>query len=555
VSGRLLQILATERYQTRRIRELSTNPLMLTILCVVFHEERKLPTERSELYSRCVRVLLEHWRREIFENEHGQAVQPYDADAAQAVLARMAWWMHSEQDRAAAPLDELAAEAERGLASVSASSGLGRDGAQFIDRMRSEAGLLAKTADGRCGFLHLSFQEYLAATHAAAHGLSKELASQAASSWWQETALLSLRTSEAHCRDFFTELLAVGIAEKDPKLAQQCIDEALFLPPEPFADVLMKSKASRQTAVIRLLRNRLDQLPEVAEIVKTLMKSRTKQVAKAASEAVSYSKLYGAIVSRLTTVTLEKERTLKPGNVWVDDRTGITYVWIPAGTFLMGAGSDEKGHEVQLTQPFWMARYPVTNAQYRQFLKEQGGKVQKSEYLDDRRFNGDDQPIVGVSWDEATTLAEWAGAGLPTEAQWEYACRAGSNKDYCFGNDVKKLGDYAWYEENSNGQTQPVGTKLANDWGLHDMHGNVWEWCQDEIDGGSGRVFRGGGWDFSARGCRSAVRFWLTPSSRGCSLGFRVATVPGTGQAGNQVAEPGTEHATEARRGASGAAP
>ena len=532
MSCRLLKILSTERYQERRIRLLSTNPLMLTILCVVFHEERKLPTERAELYSRCVRVLLEHWRRDIFENENGQDVQPYDADAAQAVLARMAWWMHSEQDRAEAPLDELAAEAERGLASVSASSGLGRDGAKFIDRMRSEAGLLAKTADGRCGFLHLSFQEYLAATHAAAHGLSKELASQAASSWWQETALLSLRTSETHCRDFFTELLAAGVAENDPKLAQQCIDEALFLPPEPFVAVLKdkNTPVKRGIAVLRLLRSRLDQLPEVAEIVETLTNSRKKEVASVATEIVKSLRSLSAIEVAMNNFGRDNNFGRKTGDVWVDERTGITYVWISAGTFLMGDGKEQ--HDVEITQPFWMARYPVTNSQYRRFLHELGEKAKKPAYWDERRFNGDDQPVVGVSWDEAEAFAKWAGEDvrLPTEAQWEYACRAGNKGDFCFGNGEKKLGDYAWYQDNSHRQTQPVGAKLANDWGLHDMHGNVWEWCEDVI-AGSNRVGRGGSWRYSAWYCRSAFRDRNTPGNRDSNLGFRVATVPGTGPA------------------------
>ncbi|MCY2965418.1 MAG: TIR domain-containing protein [Planctomycetota bacterium] len=164
-SQELLDILARPSYQTGRIRELCTNPLLLTILCIVFHEERKLPTKRAELYAHCVRVLLEYWRRDLYKDDMQTGLQPYDAAAAQTVLARLAWWMHLEQDRTAAPLDDLAAEAAKGLARVSADSGLGRDGQAFLKRMRDEAGILAMTGDGagNCGFLHLSFQEYLGA--------------------------------------------------------------------------------------------------------------------------------------------------------------------------------------------------------------------------------------------------------------------------------------------------------------------------------------------------------------------------------------------------------
>ena len=149
------------------MRELCTNPLLLTILCIVFHEERKLPTGRAELYAHCVRVLLEYWRQDIYESGTDTKLKGYDADAAQSVLARVAWWMHQQQDRTAAPVDELAREAERGLTQVAASSGLPRDGRAFLQRMRDEAGILAMEGEGRCGFLHLSFQEYLAAEYAA----------------------------------------------------------------------------------------------------------------------------------------------------------------------------------------------------------------------------------------------------------------------------------------------------------------------------------------------------------------------------------------------------
>ena len=105
IAGPCWTILARPTFQTGHIRELSTNPLLLTILCIVFHEERKLPTGRAELYAHCVRVLLEYWRRDIYTADLGTGLPPYDAEAAQAVLARLAWWMHQEQDRTAAPLD------------------------------------------------------------------------------------------------------------------------------------------------------------------------------------------------------------------------------------------------------------------------------------------------------------------------------------------------------------------------------------------------------------------------------------------------------------------
>jgi formylglycine-generating enzyme required for sulfatase activity len=131
---------------------------------------------------------------------------------------------------------------------------------------------------------------------------------------------------------------------------------------------------------------------------------------------------------------------------------------------------------------------------------------------------------------------------LPTEAQWEYACRAGSKTRYCFGDDEKQLGDYAWYSKNSGNKTHPVGEKKPNAWGLYDMHGNVWEWCQDwwkdgyykesPVDDptgaatGSSRVARGGSWYDPALSCRSAIKILNVPRGRNSILGFRVSRVP-----------------------------
>jgi formylglycine-generating enzyme required for sulfatase activity len=167
-------------------------------------------------------------------------------------------------------------------------------------------------------------------------------------------------------------------------------------------------------------------------------------------------------------------------------------------------------------------------------------------------FKGAENPVEQVSWEDAvefcrklSELSAEKAAGnvyrLPTEAQWEYACRAGTTTQFSFGDDESDLGDYAWYRENSASKAHPVGGKQPNAWGLYDMHGNVWEWCQDWYDDypsgavtdptgpadGSGRVIRGGGWDFIAEICRSAYRSGFGPSFRSLSdCGFRVCLSP-----------------------------
>jgi formylglycine-generating enzyme required for sulfatase activity len=155
--------------------------------------------------------------------------------------------------------------------------------------------------------------------------------------------------------------------------------------------------------------------------------------------------------------------------------------------------------------------------------------------------------VEQVSWEDAqefiTKLNERIGENryrLPTEAEWEYACRSGSSGTYCFGDDESLLGGYAWYYSNSDSKTHPVGERKPNAWGLYDMHGNVWEWCQDWYEdysqgsvidpvgpsSGTIRVYRGGGWFDVAGDCQSANRNWYDPGYRRTFIGLRLAAFP-----------------------------
>jgi len=210
---------------------------------------------------------------------------------------------------------------------------------------------------------------------------------------------------------------------------------------------------------------------------------------------------------------------------------------LPAGSFLMGEVSKRR----QISEPFLLGTYPVTQGEYERVMEATPSK-----------FKGNDRrPVEQVSWFDAiefcnrlskleelppyykvvgtdVTILGGLGYRLPTEAEWEYACRAGSEGAYCFGDDEKQLKQYAWFYENSGGTTHRVGEKQPNDWGLYDMHGNVWEWCWDWYFEGGGsdgsfRVLRGGSWWSLAWPCRSAVRGWYDPEYRGSDLGFRLA--------------------------------
>jgi formylglycine-generating enzyme required for sulfatase activity len=211
---------------------------------------------------------------------------------------------------------------------------------------------------------------------------------------------------------------------------------------------------------------------------------------------------------------------------------GAGWVSVPAGAFWMGSPEgvgnnvDRPRHRVRLTQPFRLRRAPVTNSAYAPF----------DEGFRDRVKTRGAHPAVEVSWFEARLYAAWLGGRLPTEAEWEYACRAGADTSFSFGDDDAALGEHAWFAGNSERTTHEVGTKKANPWGLYDMHGQVWEWCEDRFnaypDGGvidplgdpTGpyRVLRGGTFRSVPDFCRSASRFGDQPGVRDGLVGFRV---------------------------------
>ena len=287
----------------------------------------------------------------------------------------------------------------------------------------------------------------------------------------------------------------------------------------------------------------------------------------------------GTTVIKVTTVdgefTDQCTVTVKgsPGEAY-----GISTVLINAGTYTMGSPnseprwSTEAQHQVTLTRNFHMSTYEITNEQYARFLNENqvgaDGKMATSEtYADEVLINAsnsqsgwlncgvnyasgqwqpvsgkENYPIIFVSWYGAYEYAKWIGGSLPTEAQWEYACRAGTTTICSFGTDRSVLGDYAWYSENSAGSTHPVGEKLPNPWGLYDMYGNVDEWCLDVFvnfgtapatdplitSGATNRVSRGNAWDNAVSSSgkdvnfRSANRGQRAPNTINRAVGFRV---------------------------------
>ena len=237
---------------------------------------------------------------------------------------------------------------------------------------------------------------------------------------------------------------------------------------------------------------------------------------------------------------------------------GMTFVRVPAGRFEMGSPptdpdatpAEKPRHAVTISKPFEIGRHEVTQAQWEAVMGSSPYTSARSNPFYGlpgmaERIRQPANPAT-VSWNDAQAFIAklnqregHRGYRLPTEAEWEYAARAGTTTIYSFGDDVRQLGTYAWFSEDfATGSTHPVGSKSPNAWGLYDVHGNAWEWVQDWYDesyyarspatdptgpsSGKGKVVRGGSWHVTSGSWRTAFRKSYEPDYRGISIGFRV---------------------------------
>lgn len=253
------------------------------------------------------------------------------------------------------------------------------------------------------------------------------------------------------------------------------------------------------------------------------------------------------------------------------DGSRIELVYVRSGVFTMGGVDapvlgweiDERPeHRIEISKGYYLGRVKVTRGMFAVFVKATGYKTDAEKvgralgspgggawaemtglnWQSPNFAQTDDHPVICVSWNDAKAFCDWAskktgrGVRLPTEAEWEYACRAGTRTRWSFGDDEARLGDYGWYGGNAGGQTHPLGQKMPNAWSLYDTHGNAWEWCEDWAGpyqgdatdptgptAGDRRLLRGGGWHSQSAALRSAFRCPDDPAARSSDYGFRVA--------------------------------
>jgi len=503
-----------EQLVTPRLYSLTHNPLLLSVICLVHRRRGGLPEERWLLYHEVVQVLLERWRKLTHRLE-----VPFSTAEAWKVLESLAWWMHDQPGRTHAnqqalvgPVTEALERAE--LASVSAE--------RFLTVIRDASGVLAGWNGDTFGFVCTCLQEHLAAQAIRARAseepaLLERLAERLGDGWWQEVILLTLMQDEPALFVRFMEALVRQ--PEAPKWADA------RLPEDPVAMFGRRGKlGARERGVWpharwgppRLASSRFeqlerqlsamdvieDELPQLFAELKRALPRHPSQTVRAWwlawRERRRRQELLAALVPVRRTPWIEHEQA----------RTGDDPR--PAGA----------------PASVLLARYPVTNEQFTEYLAANPA-APKPRFWAYEEYNQPRQPVVGVSWREASAYCKWAGLSLPTESEWEHACRAGSTTQYSLGDHEQDLARAGWYGDNSGGRLHAVGEKEPNDFGLFDMHGNVYEWCsadrapEDRPGDEPACVIRGGSFRSPAHHARSGHRFAYPPEVRGLLVGFR----------------------------------
>jgi formylglycine-generating enzyme required for sulfatase activity len=343
-------------------------------------------------------------------------------------------------------------------------------------------------------------------------------------------------------------LIAEGKAKEALKLLVPYRETQLITNRKEILGKLERIVAAENELVAMVKEANADGVIDLQEIIS--LSQRAREYLKVNPKHDAINKLSDELLTRLASVPSESLATLSPEDLsqlqpMLDKLTqsapvlvnsiGMKLRFVPAGRFQMGVG--EESVTVTLTKPFFIGVYEVTQEEYERVMG-----------TNPSYYKGASNPVEKISWIDATEFCRRLSASpeekragrsyrLPTEAEWEYACRAGTTTRYSFGDDDSRLDQYAWFSTNSNYATHPVGEKTPNPWGIYDMLGNVWEWCfdwygqypQQEVtdpvgpNEGSLRVCRGGAWFSDFPQCQSAFRLGLGPMNGTYLNGFRVA--------------------------------
>jgi hypothetical protein len=499
--GRFAAEFLADVQQRQDIRELLSNPRLLTAVCISFNEGKRLPQDRHELYVRIIDTVLNASFRGIPQIE-----------LHRNCLGVIAYAMHTgeglRESRSTPRAEAMVSEVDRALSSYLEKRRYSEEGllgvTQTREKLLSDSGLLVTRDENRAAFCHLSIQEHLAAQWLLDREeveLADVFVARSAVREWRHTLSFA-----------FGALLA---RSAEPTKAVQLLESLLEW---MTLDSVRLQVVIADCLQVLLGRDRLRE-PSQQKFREACLAAIDREVELADRHILGLA--LGRIGDPRIVVDLRSH----------DSRA---FVRIEAGEYAYQEGRQTIEH------PFLLSRYPVTNSQYHEFMKDKGYEerrfwsdegwawkeqenITEPDYWRYPLWNVSNQPVVGVSWYEAEAFCHWAGGQLPSERQWEAAARGAQGRKYPWGD--------SWTDgicnssESRLGMTSTVGLfpqSRTPEGGLEDLAGNVWEWCEDQ-EWGSSRVFRGGSWYGPAWLCQSAYLDGDDPSSRYDYLGFRVA--------------------------------
>lgn len=506
---------------TPRLWDLAGRAFLLALICLVYDEDGDIGQNRSSLYERATYYLEK-------SRIGGQLSKVLTI--RRSVLKEIALWYLrlNVSGLNVRILSSIISEIIMGEINLPPKT--------FIDELVNDTGLLQNFGN-MYTFTHKSFQEYYSALGLKDMQTGKDLMLAYCNvAHWEEPIRLFVGSISSNVEQ---QEFVRALWKKNPALALRTATEFQNLAASFLTDLLEETQPDERVRMIN----------EVTASLRTLDKMDAQRIAIETlaplfSVEVDSSVLYFGIQllnefdpldsGQVMHNTFYKNANILFNTLTSDSKYKFEFVKISGGEFVMGDDESQDkiehpAHRVKL-RDFSIAKYQLTNLAYETIT----GNNKREDGISD----ADDEPVGNINWFDAYICALKVGCRLPTEAEWEYAARAGSKDNWCFGNDVSELKKYSNYEDTGLMRTWKVGSGLPNNWNLYDVHGNVWEWCQDwlapytsgflQIDPkgsptGTRRVRRGGGHAYHARGCRSAFRWGNDPSYSFKDIGVRFA--------------------------------
>ncbi len=520
-----------------RLFDLARTPFLLAMICLIYEHYGNVEKRRSSLYRKCTEYLngLRDWDSQRNKtNVSNNSIKLFDL--REAILRTIAFHFFQLQ-KSEFNQEELEFVVQRALPNH-----VQLKFKEILQQIYKQSGVLQQAGDS-VYFIHRTIFEYYVAC-AMLEQDQDSLLDWASNPKYEEPFRLyaGLLQNAAQKDD-----LIRGLWQRNPPLALLSCTEMDDFPDERISSLLDSINKAERLRMMRALESSLSYLPKQFGLRFTM---ETIQVVFPHEKNCEILWWGMQLLQRIDPEDQKRILWLKfdcdakeRRNFYLADlRYKFEFVQLSGGTFTMGDDlsynpSEKPAHKVKVRQ-FSIGRFPVTNIVWREFP-----------FRDDQKhafyMNKDSHPVGIVNWYEAVIFCRWLGCRLPTEAEWEYACRAGTTTQYYFGDDPKELEMHAWFSENSSKDSHPVGQKNSNAWGLFDMTGNVWEWCSDWYDdvnyyklcekekitinpqgphNGDRKVVRGGGFVDPAIILRSSSRFGIYPDFNGNNdVGFRVA--------------------------------